>query len=90
MVTSTRLPILRGGPDTSIRGSLGCHTEPIARFAMLTCRKNRYKLKMYRIPYDDRALFEQFERRTVPERDFIYRAFLGGKGRGFTRPDLPS
>ena len=71
-------------------GSLGCHTEPIARFAMLTCRKNRYKLKMYRIPYDDRALFEQFERRAVPERDFIYQAFFGGKGHRSTRPDLPS
>jgi hypothetical protein len=31
------------------------------------------------VPYDAAGLFEAFERRAIPERAFIYRAFLGGR-----------
>ena len=60
-------------------GSLGCHTGAVARFAVLTCRASRYELKVRRISYDDSALFRAFEQRRVPEREFIIRAFFGGR-----------
>ena len=60
-------------------GSLGCHTEPVARFAVLVCRDERYELEVRHISYDDSALFREFERRNVPEREFIVRAFFGGR-----------
>lgn len=58
-------------------GSLGCHTEPVARFAVLECREKRYELEVRGISYDDSALFREFEKREVPERKFIIRAFFG-------------
>ena len=60
-------------------GSLGCHSEPIARFVILECDSGKYELEMRHVPYDDRALFEQFESRDVPHRHFIYKAFFGGR-----------
>ena len=60
-------------------GSLGCHTEPVARFAVLVCREKRYELEVRHISYDDSALFREFERREVPEREFIIRAFFGDR-----------
>ena len=60
-------------------GSLGCHTEPVARFAVLVCREKRYELEVRSISYDDSALFREFERREVPEREFIIRAFFGDR-----------
>ena len=62
-------------------GSLGCHHEPVARFAVLECRKKRYELEVRGISYDDSALFREFEKRKVPEREFLIRAFFGGRYR---------
>ena len=58
-------------------GSLGCYTEPVARYAVLKCQEKRYELEVRHISYDDSALFHEFEHRDVPEREFIYRAFFG-------------
>lgn len=60
-------------------GSLGCHTEPVARFAVLECREKRYELEVRHISYDDSTLLQGFEKRKVPEREFIIRAFFGGR-----------
>ena len=60
-------------------GSLGCHTVPIARFAILECQQPQYELRLCHIPYDDRDLFRQFEERRVPEHHFICQAFFGGR-----------
>ena len=60
-------------------GSLGCHSDPIARFAILECESGSYELKMRHVPYDDSALFQQFESRDVPDRHFIYKALFGGR-----------
>jgi len=60
-------------------GSLGCQTEAVVRFAVLTCRASRYELEVRSISYDDSALFREFEKRKVPEREFIIRAFFGGR-----------
>jgi len=58
-------------------GSLGCYREPLARFALLTTRRaGAYTLEQRAVPYDDTALFQELERRAVPERDFIRRVFL--------------
>lgn len=60
-------------------GSLGCYSEPIARFAILKCTGRSYELKIRHVPYDDSALFQQFESRDVPDRHFIYKACFGGR-----------
>ena len=60
-------------------GSLGCHTEPTARFAILECESRSYDLKMRHIPYNDSIVFQQFESRDVPQRHFIYQAFFRWK-----------
>ena len=60
-------------------GSLGCYIEPIARFAILEFGSRSYELKLRLVPYDDSALFHQFESRDVPERQFIYSTFFGGR-----------
>jgi len=58
-------------------GSLGCHTEPVARFVILDCADGTYTLAHRAVPYDDRALFAAFLDRAVPERDIIRRVFFG-------------
>ena len=60
-------------------GSLGCAPTAVARFAILTCQGGHCKLEHHAVPYDDRPLLEAFETRQVPERAFIYRAFLGAR-----------
>ena len=60
-------------------GSLGCYTEPVARYAVLKYQEKRYELEVRRISYDDSALFHEFVQRDVPEREFICRAFFGGR-----------
>ena len=60
-------------------GSLGCHIEAVARFAVLVCRASRYELEVRSISYDDNALFREFEKRKVPEREFLIRAFFGDR-----------
>lgn len=70
---------LRGRGHYVNPGSLGCHTEPAARYAVVTYRNGSYTLEHRAIPYDDAALFAAFELRQVPERDFIRRAFFGGR-----------
>lgn len=58
-------------------GSLGCSGKAVARYAVLERSRVGYKLEYRHVPYDDRPLFEAFEKRQVPEREFIYRAFMG-------------
>ena len=60
-------------------GSLGCFQEPLARFIILECSKSDYQLDKRAISYTDKDLFREFERRNVPEREFIYQVFFGRK-----------
>jgi predicted phosphodiesterase len=62
-------------------GSLGCCEEALARYCIVEFSRGRYEVKHSAVPYDDTALFQAFERRQVPERAFIYRAFFGGRFR---------
>ena len=57
-------------------GSLGCFDKPVARFAILQCTAGAYTLRHHAVPYDDTSLFEEMERRQVPERDFISKVFF--------------
>lgn len=61
-------------------GSLGCHTEAVARFVVLSCEKARYTLEYRAVPYDDTSLFHDLEARHVPEREFIRRVFFRRAG----------
>lgn len=53
-------------------GSLGCSSEPHARYAILVIANNGdFTLEHRFAPYDPAELFRQFAERDVPERDFI-------------------
>jgi len=58
-------------------GSLGCYTDPIARFAILDVHAGAYTLAKYAVPYDDMALLRAFVERDVPDRAFIRQTFFG-------------
>ena len=60
-------------------GSLGCFTKPVARYAVLDISSGTYTLEYKSVAYDDTTLLNAFETRQVPERAFIYEAFLGGR-----------
>jgi len=60
-------------------GALGCDREPLARFVTVACRAGEYTLENHAVPYDDEPLYRAFEERRVPEREFLYRAFFGGR-----------
>jgi predicted phosphodiesterase len=60
-------------------GSLGCATKPIARYTLVDYQHGSYRLEHRAVAYDDAELLHAFEERCVPERAFIYRAFLGGR-----------
>ena len=58
-------------------GSLGCHGEPLARFAVLETRPGAGgTLAFHAVPYDAAPLLAEFARRAVPERDYILRHFM--------------
>ena len=71
----------RAGQDTTYvnPGALGCDPEPLARFVTVECRAGEYTLENHAVPYDDEPLYRAFEERSVPEREFLYRAFFGGR-----------
>lgn len=60
-------------------GSLGCCEEALARYCIAEFGRGTYKIKHCAVPYEDTALLQAFERRQVPDRAFIYRAFFGGR-----------
>ena len=60
-------------------GSLGCHTEAVARFAILECHEGQYRLTHHAVPYDDARLAAAFYEHNVPTREFIWKAFFGGR-----------
>lgn len=60
-------------------GSLGCQKEAIAPFTVVEFSKGKYGVSHRAVRYDDSELYKDFERRGVPERDFLYRAFFGDR-----------
>jgi predicted phosphodiesterase len=72
---------LRGRKHYVNPGSLGCAPTAVARYALLEATGNGYRLEQRAIPYDDAELFREFDRREVPERDFLREVMLGGRAR---------
>lgn len=60
-------------------GSLGCHTEAVARYCIAEFHRGKYEVAHRGVEYDDAPLHRAFEERDVPERTFIYQAFFGGR-----------
>ena len=60
-------------------GSLGCHTEAVARYCIIEFGRGEFAVEHCQVSYDDRALFWAFEQRAVPEWRVLYQAFFGGR-----------
>ncbi len=60
-------------------GSLGCFDKPTARFAIIEFHQGKFAIKEYAVNYDDTELYKKFEERNVPDRNFIYKTFFGGR-----------
>ncbi len=60
-------------------GSLGCHPEAVARYAIARYQDGLVDVQHHSVTYNDRGLFKAFEDRDVPEREFIYKVFFGGR-----------
>lgn len=63
-------------------GSLGCAETNVARIAVLDIKGGRWRVRFKSVPYDDTPLVEAFRKRDVPGRQFIQRAFFGGRFAG--------
>jgi predicted phosphodiesterase len=58
-------------------GSLGCHDRAEARALVLSATSTgNVAVEKISAPYDDRDLLADFDRREVPDRDFIRRTFI--------------
>lgn len=62
-------------------GSLGCCSQAVARYTLAKFSDGRVDIQHCRVSYDDKELYEAFEERKVPEREFIYKVFFGGRFR---------
>ena len=60
-------------------GSLGFYIENTARYCVAEFRNGKCTLEYHSVQYDDRELFQAFESREVPGRQFFYRVFFGGR-----------
>jgi predicted phosphodiesterase len=60
-------------------GSVGCSKEALARYTVAEISNGQINIKHRSVAYDDQELFEAFERRKAPEREFIYKIFFGGR-----------
>lgn len=61
-------------------GPVGVGREAVARFTTAVFAPQQpVAITHHAIPYDDRELYYTFEKRQVPERHFLYRAFYGGR-----------
>lgn len=60
-------------------GSLGCYTEPIARFCIARFEREQCSIEFGSTRYDDSVVFGDFECRQVPDRQVIYKAFFGNR-----------
>lgn len=62
-------------------GSLGCCPQALARYTIATYQAGQVDIQHRSAAYDDRDLQKAFESRDVPEREFIYKVFFGGRFR---------
>ncbi|MGE7780864.1 metallophosphoesterase family protein [Peribacillus sp. NPDC097264] len=60
-------------------GSLGCNSEPIARYAVVTIEDNGIQVHLGNASYDNAAFLSSYKKLQVPEHEFIIRAFHGNQ-----------
>jgi len=60
-------------------GSLGCSETAAARYCVAEFHKGNYTIEHHTVGYDDKELYESFEKRRVPNRHFIYKKNFGGR-----------
>lgn len=60
-------------------GSLGCAPTAVARYSVVEIAPEGASVRHRAVPYADAALSHAFAQRAVPEREFINRAFFGGR-----------
>lgn len=60
-------------------GSLGCFDKPLARYCVVDFRLGGYSVKHHGVEYDAAPLAGALVDRNVPARDFIRKAFFGGR-----------
>jgi len=60
-------------------GSLGCCPQALARYTIAKFVDDHVDIQHCSVLYDDKELYEAFEDRNVPEREFIYKVFFGGR-----------
>lgn len=60
-------------------GSLGCCPKALARYTIAKYEGGQVDIQHHSVSYDDRDLYRAFEDRNVPEREFIYKVFFGGR-----------
>ncbi|MHA1733971.1 MAG: metallophosphoesterase family protein [Promethearchaeota archaeon] len=77
--SEVHLPGTQGVPELVDPGSLGCSARPEARFATVDVDGGDFEVEFHAVGYDDTTVFRDFEERGVPERNFIYSAFFGGR-----------
>lgn len=58
-------------------GSLGCSHDSLARFTILEISKDQYSVQHKVVTYSKDSIFDEFEKKEVPERDFISKIFFG-------------
>ncbi|HLO15348.1 MAG TPA: metallophosphoesterase family protein [Anaerolineales bacterium] len=60
-------------------GSLGCCSQAFARYTIAKFVDGQVDIQHCSVSYDDKELYEAFEDRKVPEKEFIYKVFFGGR-----------
>jgi predicted phosphodiesterase len=60
-------------------GSLGCHVKPEARYALVHIINEGLICNLHAVPYDRDTWLTLYERRNVPDREFILKVFHGQK-----------
>lgn len=61
-------------------GALGCSSDPLARFLLVTLDRGAFRVEHRAAPYAPAPLFRAFEERAVPSRAFIVPTFYGSMG----------
>jgi putative phosphoesterase len=60
-------------------GSLGCNPRAVARYTIAEFADGKVNFEHRETEYDDAELYAAFEERNVPDREFIYEVFFGGR-----------
>jgi predicted phosphodiesterase len=69
----------RAGTRLINPGSLGCQKEALVPFTIVEIDRGKFRVEHRVVPYNDRIVYRDFERRQVPERNVLYGAFFGGR-----------